>query len=49
VGLINSVEYNEAKKEMTKAQAELIQAKYDYIFKITTLDFYMGNPLTLKR
>ncbi len=49
VGLINSVEYNQAKKELTKAQAELIQAKYDYIFKLTTLDFYMGKPLTLKR
>ncbi len=49
VGLINSVEYNEAKKELTKAQAELIQAKYDYVFKLTTLDFYMGRPLTLKR
>lgn len=49
VGLINSVEYNEAKKELTKAQAELIQAKYDYIFKTTVLDFYMGKPLTLKR
>ncbi len=48
VGLINSVDYNEAKKELTKAQAELIQAKYDYIFKTTTLDFYMGRPLTLK-
>ncbi|HNS16263.1 MAG TPA: TolC family protein [Bacteroidales bacterium] len=49
VGMINSVEYNEAKKELTKAQAELIQAKYDYVFKLTTLDFYMGKPLTLKR
>jgi outer membrane protein len=49
VGLINSVEYNEAKKELTKAEAELLQAKYDFIFKTTILDFYMGNPLTLKR
>jgi outer membrane protein len=48
VGLINSVEYNEAKKELTKAQAELLQAKYDFIFKTTILDFYMGKPLTLK-
>lgn len=49
VGMINSVEYNEAKKELTKAQAELVQAKYDYIFRTTILDFYMGKPLTLKR
>ena len=47
VGLINSVEYNESKKDLTLAQAQLLQAKYDYIFKTTVLDFYMGKPLTL--
>jgi outer membrane protein len=48
VGLINSVDYNEAKKELTAAQAELLQAKYDYLFKNLILEFYMGKPLTLK-
>jgi outer membrane protein len=48
VGLINSVDYNQAKKDLTRAQAELLQAKYDYLFKTVVLDFYMGKPITLK-
>ncbi len=49
VGMINTVDYNEVKKELTKAEAELLQAKYDYIFKIKILDYYLGKPLTLKQ
>ncbi len=49
VGLINSVEYNNAKKEYNNALSELIQAKYDFVFRTTVIDFYMGKPLTLKR
>jgi outer membrane protein len=48
VGLINSVDYNQAKNDLTKAQAELLQAKYDYVFKTLVLEFYMGKPLSLK-
>ena len=49
VGLINSVEYNNAKKEYNNALSELIQAKYDFVFRTTVIDFYLGKPLTLKR
>jgi outer membrane protein len=49
VGLINSVDYNNAKKEYNNALSELIQAKYDFVFRTTVIDFYMGKPLTLKR
>ena len=49
VGLINSVEYNDAKKEANNALSELIQAKYDFVFRITVIDFYMGKPITLER
>ena len=48
VGLMNTVEYNEIKKELTSAQSDLLQAKYDYIFKTTILSFYMGNPLSIE-
>lgn len=47
-GMLNSVDYNNAKKELEKADSELLQAKFEYIFKTTVLDFYMGKPLTLK-
>jgi outer membrane protein len=49
VGMINSVEYNDAKKEYNNALSELIQAKYDFVFRTTVIDFYMGKPLTLNR
>ncbi len=49
VGLINSVEYNDAKKEYNNALSEQIQAKYDYVFRITVIDFYLGKPLTFQR
>jgi len=49
VGALNSVDYNNAKKDLEKAESDLIRAKYEFIFKSTVLDFYMGKPLTLKR
>jgi outer membrane protein len=47
VGLINYVDYNISKNELLKANSELLQAKYEYIFKIKILDFYMGKPIIL--
>jgi outer membrane protein len=49
VGLINSVEYNDAKKEYNNALSEKIQAKFDFVFRTTVIDFYMGKPLSLDR
>ncbi|GAB1404277.1 MAG: TolC family protein [Lentimicrobiaceae bacterium] len=48
VGIMNSVDYNNAKKDFTNAESEVLQNKYDYVFKKTVLDFYMGKPLSLK-
>lgn len=47
VGMINSVDYNLAKNNLTRAQSDLVQAKYDYIFKTKILDFYQGKELKL--
>ncbi len=47
VGLLNAVEYNEIKKEFARAQSDLLQAKYRYIYTTTVLEFYMGKPLSL--
>lgn len=49
VGLVNSVDYNTAKNQLTKAQSELLQAKYNYIFTINVLDFYRGKPIVFKK
>ncbi|MEI7663044.1 MAG: TolC family protein [Bacteroidota bacterium] len=49
VGVMTSFDYNNSKKDLTKAQSDLLQAKYDFIFKTTILDFYMGNPIKIDR
>ncbi|MGR3810758.1 TolC family protein [Jiulongibacter sp. NS-SX5] len=46
-GASNFVDYNLAKTNLDRAQANLIQAKYDYIFRIKILDFYQNKPLEL--
>jgi outer membrane protein len=46
VGAINSVEYNIAKANLDKANGNLVQAKYDYVFRTKILDFYMNRPLS---
>lgn len=47
VGIVNSVEYNIAKNNFIKAESELLQAKYEYVFSVKILDFYRGIPITL--
>jgi outer membrane protein len=49
VGVLTSFDYNNVKKDLTMAQSQLLQAKYDFIFKTTILDFYMGNPIKIDR
>jgi outer membrane protein len=46
VGAINSTDYNVAKANLILAQANLIQAKYNYYFRVKVLDFYQNKPLT---
>ena len=48
VGLLTAVEYNQNKDDLLKAKSELVQAKYDFVFKSKILDFYMDKPLTIK-
>ncbi|HEV7347031.1 TolC family protein [Telluribacter sp.] len=46
VGAINSAEYNIAKANLDRSRANLVQTKYDYVFRTKILDFYMNRPLT---
>lgn len=46
LGMLNSFDFLISKNNFNKSQADLLQAKYDLIFKIKILDFYMGKPLT---
>ncbi len=47
VGLVNSLDLATSKTNFDKAQFDLIQAKYDQLFRIKLIDFYLGKPLTL--
>jgi outer membrane protein len=47
VGMVNSVEYNQSKNNLAKAQSDLIQSKYEYIFRTKILDFYNGVKIEL--
>ena len=40
-------DFNDAKTRMEKAESELVQAKYEFIFRSKILDFYRGRPLEL--
>ena len=46
VGLVNSLDYNQAQTSLNKAQFDQIQAQYDFIFRSKVIDFYLGNPIT---
>ncbi len=48
VGMVNTVEYNDIKNKMIKGQSDLVRAKFEYVFRIKVLDFYLGRPITLK-
>lgn len=47
LGAINSVDFQVAQNNLFNAQADLLNAKYTYIFRIKVLDFYLGNPINL--
>lgn len=47
VGATNTTEYNDSKNKLTKAKSDLLQAKYDYVFKLKVLDFYQGKTISL--
>ncbi len=47
VGLVNTVDYNTSKNQLTATKSDLLQAKYDFIFRIKILKFYQGEPITL--
>ena len=45
IGIMNFVDYTTAKTRLTVTQSELLQAKFEYIFKTKILDFYNGQPI----
>ncbi|MEQ8908331.1 MAG: TolC family protein [Vicingaceae bacterium] len=48
VGMINSFDFNNEKNRLNNARSELLQAKYDYIFRTKVLDFYQGKAISFQ-
>jgi outer membrane protein len=47
VGLVTAIDFLVEKNNFAQAQSNVIQAKYNYIFKSKVLDFYQGNAIKL--
>lgn len=47
-GVINLYDFNRSRNDMMVSESQMLQAKYNYIFKQKVLDFYAGVPITLE-
>ncbi len=47
VGAATALDYNTSKTNLEKAESDMLQAKYTYVFKLKVLDYYEGKPLKL--
>lgn len=47
-GASNAVDYTAARVRLDNAKANFIRSKYDYIFKVKVVEFYMGQPITFR-
>lgn len=45
VGMLSSIEFLNVRNSKSKAESDFIQAKYDLIFRLKVLDFYLGIPI----
>ena len=45
-GKANITEFNEAKNNYLKAESDLVQARYEYLYQIALIDFYRGRELS---
>lgn len=46
VGLVNSLDYSTAQTNRNKAEIDMIQAKYDLLFRAKVIDYYLGKQIT---
>lgn len=47
LGLVNSLDFNTAKTNLNRLKSDMLNAKYDLIFKQKILDFYRGIEISL--
>jgi len=46
VGMLSSIEFLNVRNVKNKAESDFLQSKYDFIFRLKVIDFYLGKPLT---
>lgn len=46
LGVMNAFEFEQVRNRLINAESNLINAKYNFVFKTKVLDFYLGKPLT---
>lgn len=47
VGLVNSLDYNTSLTNLNKSEFDMIQARYELVFRSKVIDYYLGNVITL--
>jgi len=47
VGAINALEFSTSRNNLDRAEIEVIRAKYNFIFNIKRVEFYMGKEISL--
>ncbi len=47
LGAINSLEYTTARNNLDQAQVSLVQAKYQYVFNVKVVEFYLGKEIKI--
>lgn len=47
VGLVNSLDYNTSLTNYNNAQNNMIEAKYEVVFRSKVIDYYLGTQITL--
>jgi len=47
LGAINTLEFTNAKTNFDTAELDVVRAKYDYLFRLKIIDFYLGKKLSL--
>ncbi|MGH1335058.1 MAG: TolC family protein [Aureispira sp.] len=47
LGVVNSFELTSVQNTLISAESSVLQAKYDYLFKLKILDYYRGRTITI--
>ncbi len=47
LGLVSTLEYNEARARLNRAEISALQAMYEFVFKVKILEFYQGEGFVL--